>query len=62
MSRPATTTGLVAVYRGQTCAGHVMARGKAGFESFDADDNRIGMFKTMDAAVAALLSQREAAQ
>jgi hypothetical protein len=39
------------VYDGREALGHVIARGKAGFEAFDADDKSVGLFP----------SQREAA-
>jgi len=29
---------LVAVYDGRACLGHVLGRGRAGFEAFDADN------------------------
>jgi hypothetical protein len=35
---------LAYVYDGQQCLGHVLARGKTGFEAFDRDDRSLGLF------------------
>jgi hypothetical protein len=45
---------LLSVYAGQRCIGHVLHRGKTGFEAFDAADNSIGMFATVQQAADAL--------
>jgi len=37
-------TALLSVYDGQTCIGHIIARGKPGHEAFDTDNNSLGMF------------------
>ena len=34
------------VYDGQQYLGHVLARGKAGYEALDRDDKSIGIFET----------------
>ena len=34
------------VYSGRVCLGHLLARGKLGFEAFDADDRSLGLFAT----------------
>ena len=44
MSFPSPT--MLAVYDGQRCLGHIIARGKTGFEAFDADDRSVGIFRT----------------
>jgi hypothetical protein len=54
MSKPLPTTGLLSVYDGRTCLGHVMARGRFGFEGFDVDDKSLGMFRTRPEAVDAV--------
>ena len=41
---------LMSVYDGQRCIGHVVARGKAGFEAFDSDDRSLGIFASMKLA------------
>jgi hypothetical protein len=51
--KPAATP-LVSVYDGTTCLGHVLGRGKTGFEAFTADDKSVGVFKTQREAAAAL--------
>jgi hypothetical protein len=38
------------VYSGQHCIGHLLPRGKAGVEAFDADDHSLGTFPTQKAA------------
>jgi hypothetical protein len=47
-----TVAPLSYVYDGRRCLGHIIARGKTGFEAFDSDDKSLGLFA----------SQREAAQ
>jgi ParB family chromosome partitioning protein len=44
----------VAVLDGQRCRGHVLARGKTGFEAFDTADVSIGLHNTPHEAAAAL--------
>jgi hypothetical protein len=44
----------LAIYRGQTCCGHILNRGKAGWEAFDRDDCSLGTFKTQADAANAL--------
>lgn len=44
----------VAVYDGQRCIGHVLLRGKLGFEAFDADDRSLDLFPDQASAVAAI--------
>jgi hypothetical protein len=53
-ARPAATP-LVSVYDGRQCLGHVLARGKTGFEAFDRDDKSVGVFPTAKQAANALL-------
>jgi hypothetical protein len=43
------------VYDGQQCLGHVLARGKTGFEAFDPNDKSLGVFPTQRQAANALL-------
>lgn len=45
---------LQSVYAGQVCIGHVISRGKLGFEAFDAGDISLGLYLTTQAAVAAI--------
>jgi hypothetical protein len=42
------------VYASQRCIGHVLARGKHGFEAFDNDDKSIGIFANVSVAADAL--------
>ena len=54
MSGPPTTP-LVSMTA--ECLGHVLARGKAGYEAFDRDERSLGTFKTQHEAAAALEPQ-----
>jgi len=55
MSAPKPTMPLAYVYDGRQCLGHVLARGPAGFEAFDANDTSVGIFETQRQAANALL-------
>ena len=44
------------VFNGRHCLGHILARGKTGFEAFDADDKSLGLFCTSKDAAAALVA------
>jgi hypothetical protein len=48
-------TSLVSVYAGQVCLGFVLARGDAGFEAFNADEQSLGLFPTQREAAAAIM-------
>jgi hypothetical protein len=54
MTAPKSAPTLSYVYDGRTCLGHILARGKAGFEAFDRDDRSLGLFPTAKAAADAL--------
>jgi hypothetical protein len=45
---------IFAVCDGRVCLGHVLSRGKLGFEAFDSEDKSIGTFDTLLAATRAL--------
>jgi hypothetical protein len=45
---------LAYVYDGRTCPGHVLNRGRQGYEAFDANDRSVGIFKTQAEAAEAL--------
>ena len=42
-------------YDGRACLGHVLGRGKAGFEAFDGDDRSLGIFPSQCEAAAAIM-------
>ncbi len=44
----------VSVYVGRICVGHVISRGKTGYEAIDRDDKPIGLFPSVDEAASAL--------
>jgi hypothetical protein len=44
----------VSVYAGEICVGHVISRGKTGYEALDRDDKSIGLFPGLDEAASAL--------
>jgi hypothetical protein len=62
MSKPLPTTGLLSVYDGQTCIGHLLARGRSGVEAFDVNDVSLGVFASQYEAITALIAaiRREA--
>jgi hypothetical protein len=49
-----TAMSMLAVYDGRTCIGHLLMRGKAGVEAFDADDRSLGLYPDLKAAAAAI--------
>ena len=49
--------GWMSVLAGQSCIGHVIARGKTGYEAFDADDSSLGQFDNLPAAANATARQ-----
>ncbi len=48
------TAPFIYVHDGRACLGHVLSRGKEGFEAFDADDKSLGLYSAQALAVAAL--------
>ena len=46
---------IACVYDGRQCLGHVLARGKTGYEAFDPNDKSLGIFDTQRQAANALL-------
>jgi hypothetical protein len=53
-----TSQRLVSVTSGRICIGHIVCRGKLGFEAYDRDDQSLGIFPTLNRAANAL-SKRE---
>ena len=49
---------MVAVYDGQRCIGHVLGRGKSGFEALDADNVSLGVFPSQREAAAAIMGSQ----
>ena len=45
---------MLSVYVGRSCVGWIFARGKLGFEAFDADQKSLGTYPTQREAAAAL--------
>ena len=54
-------TAMLSVYDGQRCLGHIIVRGKRGFEAFDADDNSLGVFLSDHEAADAVTNAAEEA-
>jgi hypothetical protein len=54
MTKAMPATGMISIYSGRECLGHVIARGKSGFQAFDVDDRSLGMFRTRAEAVVAV--------
>jgi hypothetical protein len=42
---------MISIYDGRSCVGFVLARGRAGFEAFDAGERSLGVFETQNAAI-----------
>ena len=45
---------MVSIYDGQQCVGFVLARGRQGFEAYDAGERSLGVFATATDAANAL--------
>jgi hypothetical protein len=54
-------TAMLSVYDGQRCLGHIIVRGKRGFEAFDHDDNSLGVFPSDHEAADAVTHAAEEA-
>ena len=46
---------LAYVYDGREAVGHVLARGRAGFEAFDIEERSLGVYATQREAAAAIM-------
>ena len=46
---------IVSVTSGRDCVGHIVCRGKLGFEAFDRDDVSLGIFRDMQSAANAIV-------
>ena len=55
--KPTPASALAYVYDGRQCLGHVLGRGKLGFEATDRNDKSVGIFKTQSAAANALVER-----
>jgi hypothetical protein len=54
--RQASRLPLAYVYDGRQCIGHVIARGKAGYEAFGVDDAGLGLFPSQRGAANAVVT------
>jgi hypothetical protein len=50
-----TRQSFTSVYDGTHCLGHLLGRGKTGWEAFDADDKSLGIYPTQKEAAAVLM-------
>jgi hypothetical protein len=55
--KPAATATMLTVNDGRVCVGHIIARGKTGFEAFDRHDKSIGVFTSVKAAAPAVSAE-----
>jgi hypothetical protein len=55
-----TKSSLQSVYAGRACIGHILNRGKCGFEAYDAYDISLGIFPDQRTAANALFDRRAA--
>jgi hypothetical protein len=53
-SKAMPTTGMISIYSGRECLGHVLARGRFGFEGFDVNDKSVGIYRTRSEAIDAV--------
>ena len=53
----APASGMVSVYDGTDCLGHVLHRPRVGFEAYDSNDKLIGLFESQREAASALMSK-----
>jgi hypothetical protein len=44
----------LAVFDGQRCLGHILSRGRQGYEAFDRDDRSLGIFPNQQTAADAI--------
>jgi hypothetical protein len=51
----------LSVHSGRECIGHILNRGKLGFEVYDVNDVSLGLFPTQKAAADALSDRGRAA-
>jgi hypothetical protein len=63
-SKAMPATGMLSVYDGRQCIGHLIRRGKCGVEAFDLDDRSLGVFASQHEAIGALIAaiRREAGE
>jgi hypothetical protein len=54
----AAHAGEAPIVAGRHCLGHVLGRGKAGFEAFDIDNRSLGSFPSQREAAAAIMGVR----
>ena len=54
MTARSTTTPLAYVTAGRKAIGHIIARGKLGFEAFDSEERSLGLYPTAPAAANAV--------
>ena len=54
MSGALTTGPMLSVYDGRTCIGWIIARGKLGYEAFDADERSLGTYSSQRGAADAV--------
>jgi hypothetical protein len=52
---------LLSVFDGRQCIGHVLSRGRAGFEAFNGEDVSLGVFADQKDAIAAINETAEEA-
>ena len=45
---------MISIFDGRTCIGHVLGRGRTGFEAYDAEQRSLGTFASQQAAVDAI--------
>jgi hypothetical protein len=49
--RERTASAMFSIYDGRICVGHILGRGRSGFEAFTAQDESLGLFASQQDAI-----------
>jgi hypothetical protein len=52
--RSASAAAMISIFDGRQCIGHVLCRGRMGFEAFNGEDVSLGVFANQKDAIAAI--------
>ena len=53
-TRERSASAMISIFDGRLCVGHVLGRGRAGFEAFSSEDVSLGVFESQRAAIDAV--------
>jgi hypothetical protein len=57
VSRTEQSESMISIYDGRQCVGFVLARGRRGYEAFNAGERSIGIFTSRDTAIGECVKQ-----